>query len=192
VRHRASAPRSELYGSVGRLWCPGKRDRNVLQFRDFGTSFLDLADVTSKHDFVCSPSREGSRKRARTCIMPGQHKRCFHGRRKDKCKECTPYPHGRVKYHCAECNPCPHGKRKDVCAACNSCPHGKLKSSCSVCNSCPHGKRKDDCKECKTARAAPPSAKRIKREPASSPEIKQEPFTIRGYCGLDDGRYNEQ
>ena len=50
---------------------------------------------------------------------------------------------------------------------------------------------------CKTPRAPAPSSKRVKREPESSPEIKQEPeikqgpevkqepFTIRGYCGLD-------
>jgi len=53
---------------------------------------------------------------------------------------------------------------------------------------------------CKKARADAPSAKRVKREPESSPEIKQEPeiklepetkqepFTIRGYFGFDDGR----
>ena len=53
---------------------------------------------------------------------------------------------------------------------------------------------------CKTARAAPPRSKRVKREPESSPEIKQEPeiklepdimqepFNIRGYFGFDDGR----
>tara|TARA_B110000977_G_scaffold109259_1_gene142126 strand:- start:1051 stop:1194 length:144 start_codon:yes stop_codon:yes gene_type:complete len=41
------------------------------------------------------------------------------------------------------------------------------------------------------ARANPPSSKRIKREPESSPEIKlvpeikQEPFTIQGYFGID-------
>ncbi|MGY9040156.1 MAG: hypothetical protein ACKVLA_20400 [Rhodobacterales bacterium] len=40
----------------------------------------------------------------------------------------------------------------------------------------------------KAARAAAPSAKRVKREPESSPEIKQEPFTIRGNFGFDDGR----
>ena len=51
---------------------------------------------------------------------------------------------------------------------------------------------------CKAARAAPPSSKRVKREPESSPEIKEEPevkqepeikrepFTIHGYFGFDD------
>ena len=57
---------------------------------------------------------------------------------------------------------------------------------------------------CKSARADPPSSKRIKREPESSPEIKlepeikqepeiklepeikQEPFTIRGYFGIGE------
>jgi hypothetical protein len=82
-----------------------------------------------------------------------------------------------------------------MCVACNPCLHGKLKYSCAA---------------CKAARAAPPSSKRVKREPESSPEIKlepeikqepeiklepeikqeheikQEPFTIRGYFGFDD------
>jgi hypothetical protein len=57
-----------------------------------------------------------------------------------------------------------------------------------ACTQCPHGKRKRYCAACKTARAAPPSSKRVKREPESSPEpeiklefeIKQEPFTIQG------------
>ena len=69
-----------------------------------------------------------------------------------------------------------------------------------ACNGCPHGKRKTRCAACKKARADAPSAKRVKREPESSPEIKQEPeiklepeikqepFTIRGYFGFDDGR----
>jgi hypothetical protein len=43
---------------------------------------------------------------------------------------------------------------------------------------------------CKTARANPPSSKRVKREPESSPEIKQEPepSTTRGYFGFNDGQ----
>ena len=77
---------------------------------------------------------------------------------------------------------------------------GKLKRDGLVCSSCPHGKRKYRCTVCKMARAAPPSSKRIKCKPESSPEIKQEPdiklepeikqepepFTIRGYFGIGD------
>ena len=67
-----------------------------------------------------------------------------------------------------------------------------------ACTGCPHGKWKSRCAECKKTRAAPPSSKRIKREPESSPEIKfepevklepeikQEPFTNRGYFGICD------
>tara|TARA_B110000977_G_scaffold25120_1_gene30798 strand:+ start:241 stop:462 length:222 start_codon:yes stop_codon:yes gene_type:complete len=69
-----------------------------------------------------------------------------------------------------------------------------------MCTGCPHGKRKSRCIECKTARAAPPSSKRIKREPESSPDIKIEqdikpepeieqepdPFTICGYFGIGE------
>jgi hypothetical protein len=83
---------------------------------------------------------------------------------------------------------------------CSPCLHRKLKHGCLVCTACPHGKRKDDCTVCKAARAAPPRSKRVKREPESSPEIKQEPeiklepeimqepLNIRGYFGFDDGR----
>ena len=70
-------------------------------------------------------------------------KRCSHGKRKDRCKECNPCPHGKVKERCAECNPCPHGKLKANCAACTPrkrCPNGKQKGSCVACKPCPHGK----------------------------------------------------
>ena len=75
-----------------------------------------------------------------------------------------------------------------------------------ACTGCPLGKRKHRCAECKAARADPPSAKRVKREPESSPEVMQEqeikqepgikqepeikqgpePFTIRGYFGIGE------
>ena len=82
-----------------------------------------------------------------------------------KMKRCS---HGRLKHHCADCNPCPHGKLKKHCVGCNPCPHGKNKYKCAT---------------CKAARAGQlaPSRKR-KRDP----EIKQEPFTIRGYFGFHD------
>ena len=95
--------------------------------------------------------------------------------------------HGRQKYRCGDCNPCPHGKRKYNCARCNPCPHGRLKRSCADCNPCPHGKVKYSCKACKSARAEQPVAPEVKLEHPEikpDPEIKQEPFTIRGYFGL--------
>jgi len=73
-----------------------------------------------------------------------------------------------------------------------------MTNDCVACTGGSHGKRKRSCAACKTARAAPPSSKRIKREPESSPEIKpepevkqepeikQEPFTIRGYFDIGD------
>ena len=88
---------------------------------------------------------------------------------------------------------CSQGKWKFKCVVCSGCPHGKRKTACAECTPWPHGKVKGDCAECKAARAAPPSSKRIKREKESSsetklePEIKQEPFTIRGYFGFDEG-----
>ena len=60
---------------------------------------------------------------------------------------------------------------------------------------CEHGKRKYRCAACKSARAEHPAPPKIKPEPEvkpepdikPEPEIKQEPepFTIRGYFGLD-------
>ena len=82
------------------------------------------------------------------------------------------------------CTPCPHGMVKGSCAACNPCPHGKLKYNCAACNPCPHGKLKRSYAACKSARAERPSLPELKVEP----EVKLEPFTIRGYFGLDEGR----
>ena len=143
----------------------------------------------------CKPSPHGKRKHGCAVCSPCPHGKVKHSRAvcSNKC------PHGKWKYSCVKCTPCPHGKRKDSCVKCTPCPHGKLKSHCAKCNPCPHGKLKTYCAACKTARAAPSRSKRIKREPESSPEIKQEsspevkqepkikqePFTIRGYCGLD-------
>ena len=62
------------------------------------------------------------------------------------------------------CTPCPHGKVKRFCVDCNPCPHGKLKYTCAA------------CKSARTGQAE------IKLEP----EIKQEPFTIRGYFGIGE------
>ena len=62
----------------------------------------------------------------------------------------------------------------------NSCLHGKVKIDCANCTPCPHGKQKRFCTACKSARADPESLPEIKLEP----EIKQEPFTIRGYFGI--------
>jgi len=71
-------------------------------------------------------------------------------------------------------------KRK--CADCNPCPHGKLKQHCTACSGCEHGKRKYRCAACKSARAERPVAPEVKPEP----EVKQEPFTIRGYFGIGE------
>ena len=68
---------------------------------------------------------------------------------------------------------------QSACVDCHPCPHGKLKKHCVACNPCHHGKLKYTCKECKAARV---SQAEFKQEP----EIKQEPFTIRGYFGFGD------
>lgn len=50
-----------------------------------------------------------------------------------------------------------------------------MKQNCRECYRCPHGKHKFHCAACKSAREGPPSAKRIEREPETSPETKFEP-----------------
>jgi uncharacterized Fe-S cluster-containing protein len=65
---------------------------------------------------------------------------------------------------------------------CTGCPHGKLKKNCAACSPCAHGKVKRNCAACKAARADDPAAPEIKPDP----EVKQEPFTIRGYFGIGD------
>ena len=79
-------------------------------------------------------------------------KRCPHGRRKDRCAECSPCPHGKVKKKCAECSGCPHGKRKSSCVECTPCLHGKVKYWGAECSGCPHGKLKYIWSTCKALR----------------------------------------
>ena len=90
-------------------------------------------------------------------------------------------PHGKRKDSCALCNPCPHGKRKECCVACVGCRHGKLERFCAECRPCPHGRVKYWCSECAPKR----SPRKRARRPGLEPE-EQEPFTIRGFFGLDD------
>ncbi len=80
---------------------------------------------------------------------------------------------------------CSHGKVKQACAVCTPCPHGKVKRCCVDCNPCPHGKLKYTCAACKSARTGQAE---IKLGPGIElePEIKQEPFTIRGYFGIGE------
>ena len=78
--------------------------------------------------------------------------------------------------------PLPAWQGENDCADCNSCPHGKLKYSCADCNPCPHGKLKKHCAACKATRTGQPAQpQKVKPDP----EVKQEPFTIRGYFGFD-------
>ena len=69
------------------------------------------------------------------------------------------------------------------------CSHGKLKRNCADCNPCPHGKVKGSCVDCNATRAgqpAPPRERKCEPEVKPDPEVKREPFTIRGYFGLDE------
>ena len=92
---------------------------------------------------------------------------------------------------------CAHGRVTGSCADCNPCPHGKLKHGCADCNRCPHEKNKYSCAACKAARAGQPAPPEVKLDPEvkleqpevkpdPEAEVKQEPFTIRGYFGLDE------
>ena len=64
-----------------------------------------------------------------------------------------------MKYDCVDCNPCPHGKLKYKCAACKAAREGK---------------------------SAPPEIKPEPEVRLEHPEVKQEPFTIRGYFGIGE------
>ena len=87
-------------------------------------------------------------------------KKCKHGKRKARCKECggsAICKHGKRKARCKECGGsaiCKHGKRKAQCKECGGseiCKHGKRKARCKECGGsaiCKHGKRKAQCKEC--------------------------------------------
>ena len=92
--------------------------------------------------------------------QPKIHKRCEHGRRKTRCKECVGSgicEHGRLKARCKECGGseiCEHGRRKAECKECGGssiCEHGRRKAQCKECRGssiCEHGRMKATCKEC--------------------------------------------
>ena len=87
-------------------------------------------------------------------------KKCEHGRRKTRCKECgggSICEHGKQKTQCKECGGsqiCEHGRRKTRCKECGGgsiCEHGKQKTQCKECGGsqiCEHGKQKSICKDC--------------------------------------------
>ena len=59
-----------------------------------------------------------------SAIMPTQPKKCPHGKRKSRCKEC------------GGSSICMHGKQKSTCKECGGssiCMHGKRKSTCKEC-----------------------------------------------------------
>jgi hypothetical protein len=106
------------------------------------------------------------------------HKKCEHGKRKSRCKECGGSElclHNKQKYQCKDCKGsqicehnkqkstckdcggngiCEHNKRKEICKECGGsqiCEHNKLKSICKECggiNICEHNVNKRHCKEC--------------------------------------------
>ena len=99
-------------------------------------------------------------KRKSRCKECGGSAYCEHGKQKSRCKECgggSICEHGKLKFSCRECGGsafCEHGKRKAECKQCGGsaiCEHGKRKSICKECGGgsiCEHGKSKSQCKQC--------------------------------------------
>jgi hypothetical protein len=89
-----------------------------------------------------------------------QRKKCEHGRRRDRCKECggaSICEHGRLRSDCKECGGasiCEHGRQRSKCKDCGGasiCEHGRRRSRCKDCGGasfCEHGRLRSDCKEC--------------------------------------------
>ena len=88
------------------------------------------------------------------------NKKCEHGKRKYRCKNCGGIgicEHGKIKSQCKNCNGtqiCEHGKRKEYCQNCGGsqiCHHKIRKSICKTCcgsQICQHKKQKSQCKNC--------------------------------------------
>eukprot|EP00929_Paragymnodinium_shiwhaense_P011227 TRINITY_DN11672_c0_g2_i1.p1 TRINITY_DN11672_c0_g2~~TRINITY_DN11672_c0_g2_i1.p1 ORF type:complete len:704 (-),score=77.45 TRINITY_DN11672_c0_g2_i1:202-2313(-) len=74
---------------------------------------------------------------------------CVHGSVPDRCRLCRPCPHGRVARSCSLCSPCEHGKVRDACVECNGCWHQVLRSSCVECSGCEHGRLRSACVKCR-------------------------------------------
>ena len=89
-----------------------------------------------------------------------QRKKCEHGKRKSRCKDCGGKElceHNREKYRCKDCcgnGICEHKQRKERCKDCGGnelCEHNKEKYYCKDCGGsqiCEHDRRKSTCKDC--------------------------------------------
>ena len=87
-------------------------------------------------------------------------KKCPHGRRRERCRDCgggSICPHGNLKqtcHDCGGCSICPHGKQKSRCLECGGssiCKHKRNKYSCRECGGngiCQHGQRRVVCRDC--------------------------------------------
>ena len=91
-------------------------------------------------------------------------KKCPHGRRQDRCRDCgaparsgKKCPHGRQRNHCADCGGagvCLHGRVRTHCRDCGGasyCEHSRLRSYCRDCGGasyCSHGRRRNHCSDC--------------------------------------------
>jgi hypothetical protein len=79
-----------------------------------------------------------------------KNKRCGHGRRRSRCKEC------------GGSEICSHGRQqRSQCKECKGgsiCEHNRIRSTCKQCKGggiCPHNRVRSKCKECKGVRFVP-------------------------------------
>lgn len=116
---------------------------------------LPLSEFTIKYNEEytknCSQCNEKARKRV---------KKCEHGRRKSRCKDCggtAICKHNVIKIKCKKCGGsqiCEHNIVKSTCLKCKGgsiCEHNCRRSRCTKCQGgsiCKHGRRRSDCKDC--------------------------------------------
>ena len=88
------------------------------------------------------------------------HKKCEHGRRKSRCKECGGSEiceHNRERSKCKECGGgsiCEHNRERSRCKECGGgsiCEHNRRRSDCKECGGCSiceHNRIRNQCKAC--------------------------------------------
>ena len=128
---------------------------------------------------VCVPCDEPSSSAPKKRV----YKKCPHGKRRSKCKECggvSICPHGKERSYCKECGGsqiCPHRRQRNTCKECGGsriCPHKRIRSVCKECGGsqiCLHGKQRSRCKECGGSQICPHGRLRSKCKECGGSEI---------------------
>lgn len=93
-------------------------------------------------------------------LMCSAHKKCEHGRRRQRCRDCggaSICQHGRERSACKDCggtSVCEHSRQRSKCKDCHGasvCQHSRQRSKCRDCGGasiCQHSRRRWECKDC--------------------------------------------